>query len=349
MDDKQLSQKIQAVRLFSVHRNHAEVHRQLVSEHGDNAISVRTIARVNNQFDELGHVLKKDIPGRPRSARSEENENKILQQIHDNGRTPMSSRRLSSVTGISRSTVLRLLHDMKVKPYIPRLIHELSEDDFDRRLETCDTLLQKLADDPNFVDNIIWSDESKFTLDGYVNRHNCVIWSSDNPRFTVDHAFNSKGVMVWAGLSSRGIIGPVFFGENENVNSVNYLHLLEDNVFPLNDGTKWFMQDGAPAHYAVTVRNALDHHFSERWIGRRGPIEWSPRSPDLTPCDFFLWGYMKDKVYAKCPKTINQLKSYISAEMASISTDLCETVCRSVPHRLRECIANEGKQFEYLR
>ena len=115
--------QIQAVRLFSVHRNHAEVHRQLVSEHGDNAISVRTIARVNNQFDELGHVLKKDIPGRPRSARSEENENKILQQIHDNGRTPMSSRRLSSVTGISRSTVLRLLHDMKVKPYIPRLIH----------------------------------------------------------------------------------------------------------------------------------------------------------------------------------------------------------------------------------
>ena len=62
---------------------------------------------------------------------------------------------------------------MKVKPYFPRLIHELSEDDFDRRLETCDTLLQKLADDPNFVDNIIWSDESKFTLDGYVNRHNC--------------------------------------------------------------------------------------------------------------------------------------------------------------------------------
>ena len=60
-------------------------------------------------------------------------------------------------------------------------------------------------------------------------------------------------------------------------------------------------------------------------------------------------GYMKDKVYAKCPKTINQLKSYISAEMASISTDLCETVCRSVPHRLRECIVNEGKQFEYLR
>ena len=69
------------------------------------------------------------------------------------------------------------------------------------------------------------------------------------------HAFNSKGVNVWAGLSSRGIIGPVFFVENENVNSVNYLHLLEDNVFPLNDGTKWFIQDGAPAHYAATVRN----------------------------------------------------------------------------------------------
>jgi hypothetical protein len=61
-------------------------------------------------------------------------------------------------------------------------------------------------------------------------------------------------------------------------------------------------QDGAPPHFYLEV---CRHHITtlpQRWIGRTSNedsalIPWSPRSPDLTPCDFFLWGYVKDKVY----------------------------------------------------
>ena len=42
-----------------------------------------------------------------------------------------------------------------------------------------------------------------------------------------------------------------------------------------------FMQDGAPPHFALTVRAWLDQHYSGRYMGRRGPHEWSPRSLDL--------------------------------------------------------------------
>ncbi|PNF38659.1 hypothetical protein B7P43_G01211, partial [Cryptotermes secundus] len=48
-----------------------------------------------------------------------------------------------------------------------------------------------------------------------------------------------------------------------------------------------FQQDGAP----------LNATFQNRWIGRGGPIRWPPRSPVLTPLDFFLWGYVKDRVF----------------------------------------------------
>jgi hypothetical protein len=42
--------------------------------------------------------------------------------------------------------------------------------------------------------------------------------------------------------------------------------------------------------------------LTNRWIGRAGAaveecMKWSPRSPDLTPCDFFLWGYVKEQVF----------------------------------------------------
>jgi hypothetical protein len=57
-----------------------------------------------------------------------------------------------------------------------------------------------------------------------------------------------------------------------------------------------FQQDGAPPNFTVDVRKYLNHQFPDRWIGRDGPIRWAPRSPDLTPLDFFLWGHVKNVV-----------------------------------------------------
>ena len=49
-----------------------------------------------------------------------------------------------------------------------------------------------------------------------------------------------------------------------------------------------FQQDGAPPHWGLQVRQFLSETFLDRWIGRDGPILWPPRSPDITPLDFFL-------------------------------------------------------------
>ena len=47
-------------------------------------------------------------------------------------------------------------------------------------------------------------------------------------------------------------------------------------------------------------------------------IEWPPYSPDLNPCDFFLWGYLKDNYYAEKPKTIDDLRKAITKGVLSI-------------------------------
>jgi hypothetical protein len=53
----------------------------------------------------------------------------------------------------------------------------------------------------------------------------------------------------------------------------------------------------AQPHFCQHVRNQLDRELARRWIGRDRPIAWPPRSPDLTPLDFLLWGYVKNTVY----------------------------------------------------
>jgi len=180
---------------------------------------------------------------------------------------------------------------------------------------------------------------------GHVNRHNCVYWCSENPHNVMEKNVNKAGVCVWAGMSSEGVIGPFFF--DTTVTADKYLAMLKDNVVPLLEGKDlYFMHDGAPAHYSLIVRDFLDERFPDRWIGRRGVIEWPPRSPDLTPPDFFLWGVLKEAVYQTKSQSLEDLKTKISAAFADVTVELCQKVCRSVPVRAEKCIEARGLQLE---
>ena len=104
---------------------------------------------------------------------------------------------------------------------------------------------------------------------------------------------NSPKVVVWCAMSSKQLIGPYFFND-KTVDQVNYLEMLQNYFHPILQKKRLtksiiFQQDGALAHLSKTVRGWLNDVFDERWIGRGGPISWAPRSPDLTPLDFFLW------------------------------------------------------------
>ncbi|GBL96607.1 hypothetical protein AVEN_207779-1 [Araneus ventricosus] len=57
--------------------------------------------------------------------------------------------------------------------------------------------------------------------------------------------------------------------------------------------------------------------FQNQVIGYGGFVEWSQRSPDFTPMDFFLWGYIKGQVYATPPPTLQDLRLRITDACAS--------------------------------
>jgi hypothetical protein len=88
-------------------------------------------------------------------------------------------------------------------------------------------------------------------------------------------------------------------------------------------------------------------HFEGRWIGRRGPLEWPARSPDLTLPDFFLWGVLKDLVYKNKHRNVDQLKDTIRDKFADISVELFRKTCLSVIGRVREYLARDGQLFEH--
>ncbi|GBM91971.1 hypothetical protein AVEN_160038-1 [Araneus ventricosus] len=65
-----------------------------------------------------------------------------------------------------------------------------------------------------------------------------------------------------------------------------------------------FQQDGAPPHYGNIVGEFLDTTFPHRWICKGAVMAWPPRSPDITPFDIYLWGYVKQHVYRNVSTTL---------------------------------------------
>ena len=111
----------------------------------------------------------------------------------------------------------------------------------------------------------------------------------------VDHQ-HSWSVTVWCGIINGYLTGPHFF--EGHVTQHTYLQLLRgelplflENVDLHTRARMWLQQDGG------IVRDFLNERFNIRWIGRRGPVAWAPRSPDLTSPDFYLWGFLKNTVY----------------------------------------------------
>ena len=67
-----------------------------------------------------------------------------------------------------------------------------------------------------------------------------------------------------------------------------------------------------------------------------------PRSCDLAPLDFFLWGYAKDKAYADAPQSIQELKEKMRAVIDEIEPQMCENVMGNFMKRAWSCKRNRG-------
>ncbi|GFV90618.1 transposable element Tcb2 transposase [Trichonephila clavipes] len=90
-----------------------------------------------------------------------------------------------------------------------------------------------------------------------------------------------------------------------------------------------FQQDGATCHTARATIYLLKDTFGDRLISRFGPVNWPPKSCDLTPLDYFLWGYVKSLVYADKPQTLDRLEDNIRRVIADIRPQMLEKVIKN--------------------
>ncbi|GFY28078.1 putative DD41D transposase [Trichonephila clavipes] len=187
-------------------------------------------------------------------------------------------------------------------------------------------------------------------LNGCVNKQNCRIWNEANPQVYVETPLHLEKLTVWCALWAGGIIGPYFFkndeGHNVTVNGDWYRAMITNFFIPeLNNHDVqelWFQQDGATCHTARATIDLLKDTFGDRLISRFGPVNWPPRSCDVTLLDYFLWGYVKSLVYADKPQTLDYLEDNIRRVIADIRPQMLEKVIENWTSRLDYIRSSHG-------
>ena len=113
----------------------------------------------------------------------------------------------------------------------------------------------------------------------------------------------------------------------------------------------WYQQDGAHAHTSNVAIRYLQGQFPGKLISRCGDFPLPPRSPDLAILDFFLWGYLKHKIWdvpvAQQPQTVRELKAAIESEWANLPAAMTERSFDGMVERCHKCIRARGLSCEY--
>ena len=291
------------------------------------------ILRWDQSFLERGSLAHRGGNGRPRT--SQETVDKIQELFRKNPK--LSLRAASASLNVPTTTLHRILHEsLFLFPYKLQNLQHLHESDKTKRLEFVQHCQRRPEGYSEYLSKIVFSDECLFRISGSVNKQNVRIWGTERPTENNPVIMHSPSLMVWCAMSKERIIGPYFF-ENENVSGESYRNMLIHYAFPRLNNLRddyIFQQDGAPAHYSNRVKAYLNNKRPNNWIGRGGPVAWPPRSPDLTPCDFFLWGHIKSQIYSTPVESVEELKLRIRSEVRKISPETLEKVWENTQLRL---------------
>lgn len=318
--------------------------------------AAKTFTNLHRRLAETGSFMRtRDIPGRPRTARTPELEEAVLNAIDENPGT--STRIIADALNSTQATVWRILHDQQLYPYHIQRVQALLPRDFPQRINLCRWFLEKIAENPQFLNYVLFTDEANFSQSAITNFHNNHIWSLENPHAVSERHFQCQfSLNVWGGIVGDYLIGPFFLPLR--LNGETYRHFLENELPPLLDGIPletrrhiWFMHDGAPAHFSIVARTHLNQIYPNRWIGRgveEGNEPWPPGSPDINPLDFYLWGHLKSIVYKTPVENPEVLRNRIIDAFEAIRNrpDILTRVRDSMQRRLDACILAEGGHFE---
>ncbi|KAK2957354.1 putative Transposable element Tc3 transposase [Blattamonas nauphoetae] len=194
----------------------------------------RTIRALVRRFQDTGGTADRARSGRPRTANTPAIRERVERDVQ-NSPTQSIRQRMPNLR-MSYGSTQRIIQSLGFTPYRLQSSHFLFDQDYGQRRQFCQWFLTKTENDPLFVDQEWYSDESR-----------------TNPHYHVEIPNSRRGLNIWCAISSLGLVGPIIY--DGTMTQDKYRQMLQREFLPVRreldpEGTSWLMQDGAPAHTA---------------------------------------------------------------------------------------------------
>ena len=318
--------------------------------YGDETMSRSRVFEWHKRFKDGREDVEDDSrSGRPSTSRTDDNVERVKQVVRADRR--MTVRMIASELGINRDTVWKIItEDLGMRKICAKMVPKLlNNDQKQRRVEVCEDILQRVETEPDLLERVITGDESWiFEFDPETKRQSLQWKCPGSPR--PKKARQSKSqvkLMLIAFFDIRGIVHMEFLPQGHTINQHVYKEILRrllrsvrEKRRELWENKSWLLhEDNAPAHNALSIRQFL----AQKQIA---VLEQPPYSPDLAPCDFFLFPKLKGVIKGTHFSDVEAIKTAVTAELRRIPAESFQKCMEAWKRRIEKCVRLQGDYVE---
>jgi transposase len=298
--------------------------------------SENTVQLWVNRWEEDRSVADRERSGRPRCT-SEDTDQDIMQHADAHpSHNPKDIVRELELDASAR-TVRRRLNEIELHSCVQRAEHK----NLRARLQYAEDYSRWTEDD---WARVLFSDETHFYLGHhgreYVQRPP---GAALDPKYTRKDSERLEGkVSLWGCICAEGLGHAELYVDDLDAHryqTILGLNLVSSAHQFWPKGQWWFQQDNWSVHAAATSRDWFHNHGVDL-------IDWPAWSPDLNPIEE-LWNDLTRRVYGRHARTIEELERFISEEWAATDLNFIARICRNMPQRLQQVIANNGHKIAH--
>ena len=310
-------------------------------------------------------VARKPGQGRKRTVRTPGTINAVRKHVEANpGSAESSVRKVCAKFKLSKGSACRILcRDINTKSLQKVKGARLSTKQRERRVAFAEEYIAAVDNGSLDVDSVFFSDEKLFQSGNSANPRNDRVRVPKNvakskmpPDEIVRETAGKYGlqrIMCSMAIAKIGLTPPFFIPKGTKINGATYLEHLDNNLLPSMSAiamgcgkqqTFSLQQDGATSHHTEPVLKSIKKN-----TGRVFPFSWPAKSPDLNPCDYYLWGKMEAYIEAMAPQPNDEasLRTAVTVAASAIDKDEIGRAIDSLYERCKMVIETEGARFEY--
>lgn len=314
---------------------------------GDNAMSRARVFEWHKRFYEGREEVEDDErSGRPVTVRSDENVQKINGIVRTDRR--LSIRMIADMVNTNRETVRQILHDeLNMTKICAKMVPKnLTQEQKDHRKNICSDIMDRLKEQPDLLTNVVTCDETWiFQYDPETKRQSMHWKTPASPRMKKARMSKSRvKAMLIVFFDIKGVIMTEWVPEGQTVNQKYYI----DTLIKLREKIRkkrpdswkndsWILhQDNAPAHNALSVKQFL--------ADKRIPVlEHPPYSPDLAPCDFYLFPKVKSALKGRHFRSVEEVKAETAKLLKALTPEDLQHCFEQWQARMQRCIHRGGE------